>query len=356
MDSDIISKTKDIEVHQYLDIIRGATYSVLLAIILAGIIQSNARLRAAWPFAVIIIIFFVLDGVARFIGRAIMRFDYVGTIAPYKEVKCLLLELVGLFFFSYWAYNLLLNINGSNFGVFFGFFTVSTAIHNAIMIEIDKGRSFHSFFVEAITKDGSAIDRISNRWEALVLNAWTKRFQKYKEKFDAHSEKTKTGKTSESSTIARSSGAFLKSYRKASFFWGCLHLLAQLIALHFFHFNLIAGILIIFSDRFKNIRISNSFATGITITALVFFVVSVYSYYKTSSLEFDRMDATGRRYGFPTKKEKGWQFVGNIALIMVMMIAYFNMAHHGLLVVFIFGEQLLIGVTAIFGAKRSQEL
>lgn len=350
--------------YHYLDIWRGAFYSVMLGILYQKFLTSleNALALHVLLFTILITVYLIFDGVTRFNSREIVRkhrlnySEQSGLSADFgsdskknpirSEVSWLVLEIIGLLVFTTWAYSMATLIDKSDslkfkalFGlfdenyVFIGVFCILNFFHNAKMIRLDGDMGFLQYIKISMFSDISEQEQYARVWVNYLIERKEKsikRFEKIKNDLNRkEAELIRPLKKKKNfkwiylcrffEGVISSLLAFIK-YAKHSFMIGFLHIIFQYIAMHLIVYNFLAGIIILFSTQTGFSFFFSRIYLIISVLLLSFISFSVSSFFEIKrGLDISK---------FPAKKERVFQFLGNLffGIFFVLMFLWMSKA------------------------------
>lgn len=342
-----------IRLDTYLDIWRGAFYSVMLgAIYHVAIFSNRINTNLYLMFTILVTIFLISDGVSRYNSRVLIRKHSTETNdLNYWEVIWLIIEMVGLLIFVSWIIYILPEPS-NNFqyhdilvknNILIGLFCLFNFFHNSFMIKVDKDVSFTTYTKLSIFHDASEIKNFSKHWAEELLKAKGSTVQKFKKVFD----NIDNGKADISSLLKAGFNViilFIVQSIKLSF----IHFIIQYSALRIFIFNLIASFFIIFLPYnisfFYLVRDNYLYFIPISI------VLCLFLYFISSTYELRSYDP--KNYATPNSVEKFFQSIGNIILIFFLIILLATLKKYILISIVLF-ENAVFSFLLIYNLKTS---
>ncbi len=297
----------------YLDIWRGAFYSVMLGVIYSYIVPTPPVGLLALSVISFMTIYLVSDGITRYNSRRIIR-RHLSSFTFFGEVILLVIEMIGLLAFVTWINNVPWNVNGvlkdegyiaalrpllgylAEGNKSFVVFCFMNVCHNSFLVGLDRGCGFWKFLEYSLIDDASEIPKLSERWVPSLTIDKDAILKKLKEHLGE---------------MKLFSAAF--DIIKLS----VMHLKVQWIALHTVFFNALAGFAI---WCFPKERVFDFSFRWSLVSLISPALISLFAYGSTSYLEMRRLnknELTG-----PGFYERVFQIAGNISLILLWIIIF----------------------------------
>ncbi len=286
----------------------------------------------------------LLDGLVRFLSRRLIRQDYHGGFLLIGFL-IVLAEIFGIGAFYSWAKGFLTtnDLTFSNYGFYYGYFCIITAIHNLLSIYADKNIRARRYFSICLVGDATEIPGTSSRWGGVIIKFKNRLQKRVEDQSRICREAFSKKNLFEDFSAMKNATLYLITALPGVFVLGIIHNLVQFATLHLFFLNLSAGAFIALS--FLSIpQISQTYL----VWAIIICIIPNLSYYFVSYREMCRYIG---KEDVQSEAERKGQRIGNLVLLSSSILFYLSLSKN-ILIGVILSQQMIIGIIMLIQLGR----